>query len=101
MACTAVIISGETGIVRLKFMTLPADEAGTELDIQLCDENFIPSQRINLSIDPRTEEAYHRALRIEAKSRQQFVQVESTDPQWSPDYVEEVEDAEHGDNCTL
>lgn len=91
MACTGLLIPSLTGKMRLKFMTLPHEE-GVEVDVQMCDDNFIPSTRIALFIDPRDEETYHKDLRKEANEKEQFVSSESTDPHWNIGYVEETED---------
>ncbi len=103
MPCTSIVIDSITGKMRLKFLTLP-HENGTEVDVQMCDENFIPSTRIALFVDPRSVEHYNRDLRKESSAKGQYVKEESTDPDWNVDHVpdEEVEDETGpGDQCAL
>ena len=90
MPVTAIKIESESeGIKtlrRLKFMTV-ADEQGLILDVYLCDEEFIPVNRINGGIfrdPPVIEQEYHTKLRKESFEKNQFVAEESTNPEWNP-----------------
>ena len=95
MATTALRIEKDGVVANLLFMTAPTP-TGVDIDLVLADNDFMPSGGVpSLSVDPRDEETYHRELRIEASKLNQFVQEASTNPEWSPGYVEPIED-EHG-----
>lgn len=79
--------------VRIKFMTTlieaPAkDGNGTkvflDVEVHLCDEEFIPKGRTSKTVQDRSEEEYHRDLRLQAAEKGHFVAEESTDPEWNP-----------------
>lgn len=94
MATTALKVEnpGEE-IVRVKFMTNPIevpakDGNGTKvfLDVELhvCDEDFIPKGRTSKTVQDRSEEEYHKDLRKQAAEKGHFVAEESTNPEWNP-----------------
>lgn len=86
MPCTALkIVEGET-VRRLKFLTVPEPDR-LVVDIYLCDEDFIPTERLSggMFMDPPViEEEYHKNLRKESAEKGQFISEESTNPEWNP-----------------
>lgn len=89
MPTTALIINNQ----KLMFMTVPKENGTVDVDIFICDENFEPTGTPSIGYCDKDEETYHKELRKEAHSREQFVPEYSTDPQWSPGYVEPIEES--------
>lgn len=99
MACTALQITKSDGtIVRMKFMTVPNPEH-TDVDVYVCNEQFIPTEEPVMTTNLMDEETYHKKLRLEASERNQFIPEESTDRHWNPDYIEPPE--ENGNQDTV
>lgn len=102
MPCTALRVHDpEKGAVHVKFMTNMVEAPATEgdstklflnIEVYLCDENFIPQGTTSKTIMDRDEEDYHRDLRKQAHEKGHFVPEESTDPEWNPNYVKPEED---------
>jgi hypothetical protein len=88
MPCTAIKITRETGIGRLKFISQQQPKF-LELLIYKCDENFQPEDEPEHNASEMDEETYHRKLREESHARGQFVPEESTNPEWNPGYKPE------------
>lgn len=102
MSCTAIKI----GDVRMKFITTPVmlphketneEKEFTRIEIYSCDENFIPTGTASISIHELTEETYHKELRAQASEKNHFVESESTDIEWNPNYKPE----DHGDESAI
>lgn len=95
----------EVGKQKIKFITMGSEviksKDGTKeksflnVELRICDEDFIPMGPGSLSIHEDNEETYHRNLRIEAKKKGHFVPEESTDHEWNPDYKPEEVSEEH------
>jgi hypothetical protein len=73
----------------LIFMTVPRAEGGVDVDIFLGDSDYIPVGKPSFGTDPRPEEEYHKALRIDAAARNEFIPEQSTNYEWNPDYEPE------------
>jgi hypothetical protein len=94
MACTALKITKQDGtIVRIKMMTV-WNPPQTDVDLYHCNDDFMPIGNAMMSASPMDEEVYHKELRIQATAKGQFIPEESTDPEWSPGYVEPPEEIE-------
>lgn len=78
MATTALQI----GEQRLLIMTVPRKDGLIDVDIYLANEEFLPYGRASMGYDIREEHAYHRALRKEAFSLNQYVKEYSTNPEF-------------------
>lgn len=92
MPCTALQITQEDGTIqRIKFLTV-WNPPVTDVDIYQCNEQFIPIGNPQMTTSPMDEETYHKKLRIEATEKGHFVPQESTDPHYSPGYVEPPEE---------
>lgn len=89
MACTAIRTKNPkgSGTLNLKFMTVPKDENSIDLDIYLCDTDFIPTSTPEKGSYSMNEEEYHKALRSEANKVGEFVPEESTNPEWNGDTI--------------
>lgn len=95
MPCTALRVHDpEKGTVHVKFMTnmieAPAKEGDTtklflNIEVYLCDEDFIPQGTTSKTLMDRDEEEYHRDLRKQAHEKGHYVPEESTDPEWNPE----------------
>lgn len=79
--------------VRVKFMTVyieaPAKDGNDtklflDVEVHLCDEEFIPQGRTSKTVQDRSEEEYHKDLRKQAAEKGHFVAEESTNPEWNP-----------------
>jgi hypothetical protein len=100
MPCTALKITKPDGtIVRMKFMTV-WNPPQTDVDLFNCNENFEPIGDPMMTAFKEDEETYHRKLRLDATEKGHFVPEESTDPEWSPGYVEPIEE-ENGSQDTV
>ena len=85
MPTTAILIKGkDEKETRLKFMTLFRD-GFLDIEVHLCDEEFIPFGNTSRSMDKITDEEYHKKLRKEASDKGHFVPEESTNPEWNPE----------------
>lgn len=69
----------------LQFLTTSVGEL-LEVEIYLCNDQWIPQIKIGRSIDNRSEEDYHKELRKDAHDREQLVKKYCTDPEWNPDF---------------
>jgi len=93
MPTTAVRIKNLRGEEkRLKFMTV---QNGTQLDIDIyvCDDNFIPIGDPHMSALEVDEEFYHRNLRKDSIAHGDLVKEECTNPEWHPDFISDIENA--------
>ena len=90
---TAIEIPHENGSRKIMFATVGAVEKTqfTVVTILTCDESFKPRMQIQNTVDPRTEEEYHKQLRRDAIEKGQFRKEYSTNPEWNDDYVEPTE----------
>jgi len=77
---------------RLQFIT-EQHETGLYVAVQACNEEWKPVTPPTETTDVRTEEVYHRELRLEASKQGNFVPQYSTNPEWNPGYIE-AQDAE-------
>jgi hypothetical protein len=94
MACTALKITKPGGTVdRIKFLTV-WNPPQTDIDLYNCNENFEPIGDPMMTALVVDEESYHKKLRIGAIEKGHFVPEESTNPEWSPGYVEPPEEIE-------
>lgn len=103
MACTALKVDD----IRIKFMTnvieAPSKDGSTikpflNVELYICDEDFIPEGNTSKSIIDREEEAYHRDLREQAFKKGHYIPEESTDPEWNP---KELQIEEESDGSSL
>ena len=69
----------------LQFITTSIDSL-LEVEIYLCNEQWIPQLKVGRSVDERSEEEYHKQLRKDAYDREQLVKKYCTDPEWNPDF---------------
>jgi hypothetical protein len=76
-------------INHLQFVTDPLEDGILRILLYTCGADWLPIGEPQRSGDIRTEEDYHRNLRIEATKQGHYVKEFSTDPQWNPDYIEE------------
>ena len=98
MACTALKITKEDNtIVRVKFLTV-WNPPLTDVDVFICNEEFMPVGNANMTTSDMDEESYHKKLRQEATEKGQFVPEESTDNHWNPGYVEPIEEEDGTEN---
>ena len=92
MATTALEITREDKVTRLLFMTVDNGDGIIHVDIFLADDEFMPVGTPSLGVSEHpNEEAYHKSLREQAHERDQFRPEFSTNPEWSPGYVEPEE----------
>ena len=87
MATTAIRITKDGNISRLKFMTVWNGQF-LDVDVYHCDEKFLPTGTPLQGVDPREEKEYHMELRKESKARGQFVPEESTNNEWNEEIDE-------------
>lgn len=93
MATTALKILNRGVESRMLFMTAPTP-TGVDVDVYSADENYLPFGSTSLGVDPRDEATYHIELRKQAIEHNHFVPDYSSNPEWTPGYVEEIDDAE-------
>jgi hypothetical protein len=95
--------------VRVKFMTTyieaPAkDGSGTkvflDVEVYVCDEEFVPQGRTSKTVQDRSEEDYHKDLRAQAAEKGHFVPEESTNPEWNP-VIDLDENGEDRDSAAI
>lgn len=90
MATTAL----EIGDMKLKFMTVPKELVNdegvkmfTQIDLFMCDSNFIPYGKPSHSISDLSEEEYHKSLRLECSKKGHFKEEQSTNEEWNSNYI--------------
>lgn len=86
----------KVGEQRIKFITMGSEliksKDGTReksflnIELRICDEDFIPVGPGSISVHEDDEETYHRNLRAQAHEKGHFVPEESTDHEWNPGY---------------
>ena len=86
MALTSLKISEES---RLQFIT-DSLENFTRVLVYTCNEDWEPQGEPAISADKRDEETFHKNLRKEAKEKDHYIPERSTNPEWNPDFKEEV-----------
>lgn len=92
MPVTSIRIPQEDGSFRnLQFYTTDVPE-GTFVGVRLCNDEWIPSGDPAETLDERSEEEYHTALRAAAHEKGQFVSQYSTDPEWNPEGLKPLTD---------
>lgn len=91
MATTTLKIEKDNVITKMSFMTVET-EKGLDVDIYLLNEDNIPIGTPSLGVADVNEEDYHKKLRLEALSRNQFDPEFSTNPEWNPNYNPEQND---------
>ena len=74
---------------KIKFVTQDSKEH-LLVDIYECNEDWIEVGKPTEGTHIDNEETYHRNLRIESMKRGHFVRGQSTNPEWNPDYVEDL-----------
>lgn len=75
------------GQKKVKFHTGDSPEH-LSIDIYQCDEDWKEVGKPTEGTHLLDEEKYHKELRKEASIRGHFVKEHSTNPEWSPDYIE-------------
>ena len=91
MAVTAIEVKNEDNISRAKIVTTATD-AGLLVEFYGCDEDWHYGDSPPVQYgDTRSEEEYHRFLRINALEKNQFVQSQSTNPEWTPTFKKDEE----------
>ena len=90
MATTALTIKTEDVTKNLLFMTVQREDGICDVDIFLCNENHDVMGTPSLGVANKTEEDYHKELRLDASAKGHFVPEHSTNPEWNPGYKEEI-----------
>lgn len=75
------------GTRRLMFITQDFNEH-LSIDVYQCDIDWNPMGQATLGTHIDDEETYHRKLREESSKRGHFMPEYSTNPEWSPGYVD-------------
>jgi hypothetical protein len=85
MASTAIEIKIGDEVQRLLFSTAETltDLPFIAVTIYQCNEEFVPIRKLQDTIDKRTEEQYHKELRRESATKEQFKRQFSTNPEWN------------------
>jgi len=97
MAVTSLQIEHDGLINRLQFITDQHD-VGLHVGVYTCNENWVPTGDPALEGDKRSEEVFHRELRIKSIEKGHFVPEKSTNPEWTPGYIESIQSDEQEDN---
>lgn len=87
MASTAIEIKVGDEIQKLLFTTAPSmsELQIIAVTIYQCNDEFVPIRKLQDTIDKRTEEQYHKELRKESATKEQFRKQYSTNPEWNED----------------
>jgi hypothetical protein len=103
MALTSLIINLPEGNKYLQVETIEGDN-GVIVHWYSCDSEFNPDGAKDASADRRTEEQFHRELRVESAKRGQLITSHSTNPEWNPeDYIRNYDpkSTEDGSNANI
>jgi hypothetical protein len=82
------VTSIKIGDNKLMFITQQFDKM-LSINLYICDDDYVPVGKPHVSELEIDEETYHRNLRKESIERDQFMQGFSTNPEWTPGYIEE------------
>lgn len=93
MAATALKIERSGKISHFLMATLPG-ETGTDLAFHTTDDKYEinPNLEPKYGVSEKSEDQYHKDLRIDAKKAGEFVPEFSTNPEWNPVEEEEAKD---------
>lgn len=88
MAFTTIEIPSEQGPRRLMFATIAPTENEKQIVVTVlaCREDFTPFKQIQNTVDPRTEEEFHKQLRKDASEKGHFRKQYSTNPEWNEEW---------------
>lgn len=75
--------------IYIQFFTIPKQEGdGIVVRPSICNEDWKPIAEVEPFLLSEEEEDYHRRLREASVEKGEFVQAYSTNPEWTPGYVE-------------
>ncbi len=77
MSLTSLCINGKNVVV----ITTPMEKV-ILAQLYEADDTYKPTGNPHYSVDERSEEEYHKALRKDAKEREQYIPSFSTNPEW-------------------
>lgn len=98
MAATALKIEKDGKVSHLLFVSIPGEDENLDLAIHYTGEDYVILKNLTpeYGVSAKSEEVYHRNLRVDANVAGHFVPEFSTNPEWNPG-VEEKESTD-GEN---
>lgn len=91
MPLTSLLINEKKIVIVTQPHELDEGKIGTHISVFDGENDFLPQGRPEIFIKEIGQEEYHRTLRIDAVKKGHFVPRYSTNPEWSPGYIEPTE----------